>query len=658
MTLRKRQAISLVWLCALGAVVTLAVSLALAQDDSSTVSPANTVPASAGLPATPDAPTPADAEVAKGDSTSDGAAEDSYPGESVVEPTAPGRFKVVFQDTDLRLALRMLSTQGKRNIVAGKDITGSVTATFYHVTFEEALDAILRMNGYVFRQQDNFIYIYTPQQLADEMRATEELIVRAFRLYYVTAADAEALIAPALSEDGSVAITPAAGTGVGPDTISAGGNSYATGDVIIVRDYPTNIDIVAGIIEGIDVRPQQVLIEATILSAKLEEDNDLGVNFSTLSGIDFESLGSASTGVGNTTAGGLASTELKGMRAAGVRTGFDTISGGMTIGFLSNNVSVFISALESITDLTVLANPKLLVVNKQRGEVVVGARDGYRTTVVNQGISTEKIEFLETGTKLLVRPFIGSDDYVRLEIHPEDSDGTITNGLPSETTTEITSNVLVRDGHTIVIGGLFREEAQEARSQIPGLGNLPGAGVLFRNTKDKIERREIIVLITPHIIRQEVDEGVSEQIRDDVERFRVGQRKGLRWWGRSRLASTHMNWADQAYWRGDRAKAMWHVDLALSMDPRLIEAIRLKEELTQQAYWADETRVSTVQNVIQQMILHDLGHPLDELAPPNKPLRSDMLDEELLEAFGIIERVDKYRPSPEVGTDANDSPDN
>ena len=658
MTLRKRQAISLVWLCAPGAVVTLAVSLALAQDDSSLVSPANTMPASAGLPATPDAATPANAEIAKEDNTSDGATEDTYTGESVVEVTAPGRFKVVFQNTDLRLALRMLSTQGRQNIVAGKDITGSVTATFYDVTFEEALDAILHMNGYVFHQQDNFIYIYTPKQLAEEMRVTEEPIVRAFRLHYVTAADVEALIAPALSDDGSIALTPASGAGVGPDTVSAGGNSYATNDVIIVQDYPTNIDIVAEIIEGIDVRPQQVLIEATILSAKLTEDNDLGVNFSTLSGIDFESLGSASTGVGNTTAGSLASDQLKGVRAAGVRTGFDTISGGMTIGFLSNNVSVFISALESITDLTVLANPKLLVVNKQRGEVVVGARDGYKTTVVNQGISTEKIDFLETGTRLFVRPFIGRDGYVRLEIHPEDSDGTITNGLPSETTTEITSNVLVRDGHTIVLGGLFREETQEGRTQIPGLGNLPGAGVLFRNTKDKVERREIIVLITPHIIRQEADEGVSEQIRDDVERFRVGQRKGLRWWGRSRLASTYMNRADQAYRQGDRAKAMWHVDLALSMAPRLIEAIRLKEELTQQAYWADEARVSTVQSVIQQMILHDMGHPLDELAPPNKPLRSDVLDEELLEAFGVIERVDKYRPSPEAGIDANDSPDN
>ncbi|MCK4601618.1 MAG: hypothetical protein KAU28_04080, partial [Phycisphaerae bacterium] len=108
MTLRKRQAISLVWLCALGGVVTLVVSLALAQDDSSLVSPANTMPASAGLPATPTGPpaTAADTEVAS---------EDSYTGVSVVEPTAPGRFKVVFQDTDLRLALWMLSTQGKRN---------------------------------------------------------------------------------------------------------------------------------------------------------------------------------------------------------------------------------------------------------------------------------------------------------------------------------------------------------------------------------------------------------------------------------------------------------------------------------------------------------------------------------------------------------------
>ena len=693
MTLHRGRMTLVVSLCALGVVTILAVSLAMAQDESRPTAPTDypegqgpsadepptepTAPLATPAgddasgqpapqdPADEDTPTPAAGEPATSPTeqpqTPELADDEGQPdgtGESLVEQIRPGAFMVNFHNTDLRLALRMLSTQGRRNIIAGRDITGSVTATFYEVTFEEALDAILRMNGYVYRQEDNFIYVYTPEQLAEGARAAENMVIRVFRLSYMTAADAEVLIAPLLSEDGSVALTPAAGMGIGGDPSSAGGNSYATEDIIVVRDYERNVEQIAEIIEQLDVRPDQVLIEATILSILLDEDNDLGVNFSTLAGIDFESLGSTSTGVGNMSAGSIASEDLQGLRAAQFGTGFSTFGSGMSIGFLSNNVSVFISALESITDLTVLANPKLLVVNKQRGEVVVGRRDGYRTTVVNQGISTETIEFLETGTRLVVRPYIGRDSFVRLEIHPEDSNGSIANGLPSETTTEVTSNVLVRDGHTIVIGGLFREETQEVRTQIPILGNFPGVGALFRTTRDSIERQEVIVLITPHIIRQDADEGVSALIHDDVERFRVGQRRGLRWWGRSRLAATYMRWANEAFQRGDRQKAMWHVDMALSMDPRLLEAIRLKEELTKQAYWAGEAQVSTVQYVIQQMILQELGYPIDRLTPPVKPLNPDELDERIIEAFGIIRRVDRYQPAiDEHGDETNANPE-
>lgn len=655
MTFHGRQATSLVSICTLGAIVMLVVSIAMAQDNVIVPPTGDAPPATGqddffdeqppnGEQATP-APAPADAED-----------QETFPEASVVTGSEPNKFLVNFQNTDLRLALRILSTQGKKNIVAGKDITGSVTATFYDVTFEEALTAILKMNGYVHRQQDNFIYVYTLEQLAAETEATEPLVIQLFRLSYITATDAEILIGPALSDFGEVALTPAADVGVGADIAFAGGNSYAAEDVLVVRDYQANIDIVAELLNELDIRPDQVLIEATILSAKLDETNALGVNFSMLAGIDFESLGSVSTGVGNMTAGGILSEDMQGLRAANFSTGFNTVGGGFNIGFISNNVSVFITALERITDLTVLANPKLLVVNKQRGEVVVGSRDGYRTTVVNQGISTEKIEFLETGTRLFVRPFIGKDGYIRLEIHPEDSDGTIIQGLPSETTTEITTNVLIRDGHTIVLGGLFREEAQESRSQVPILGNIPGIGLLFRNTEDKIERREIIVLITPHIIRQGADEGVSEQIMDDVERFRIGQRKGLRWWGRSRLAATYVNWASQAYLRGDQTMAAWHVDMALSMDPRLLAAIRLKEELTQKAYWADAVRVSSVKHVIQRMIMQDLGRSYDEVISPDKPLGAEQLDERVIDALGIIPLVDKYRPAAGRENDANQDP--
>ncbi|MHC4562578.1 MAG: secretin N-terminal domain-containing protein [Planctomycetota bacterium] len=586
----------------------------------------------------------------------DAEAETKVPDETkgLVEVTRSGAFNIIFQNTDLRLALRSLSTQGRRNIVASKAVSGAVTATFYDVTFEEALDAICKATGFVYLERENFIYIHTAEEIAQIELAGRPLQVRAFRLSYVKAADALALVAPALSTAGTSATTPAASGGIAPNTDDAGGNDFATDDLLIVRDYQENLDSVAEILKQVDVRPQQVLIEATILTARLDETNALGINFAALHGIDFESLGADSTGVGNVAEGGIAADEMKGVRAGQVRTDFTVVDGGLSIGFISNNVAAFVSALETITDLTVLANPKLLVVNKQRGEVLIGSRDGYRTTVVNEGISTENIEFLETGTKLIVRPYIANDGYIRLEIHPEDSDGSISDGLPTETTTQVTSNVLIKDGRTIVVGGLFREETQEERSQIPLLGNIKHVGALFRHTSDMVDRREVIIVITPHIIRHDTDEAISDQIRDDIERFRVGQRKGLRWWGRSQVALSYMRNAQDALRQGRRDKALWYTDMTLSLDPRLLEAIRLKERLTEEAYWAREAEASSAKNVIQRMMMEELKRPGSKVIYPNKPLDGKGLKSKTRKAFGIRRR--REVPLPETHPSSAENP--
>jgi type IV pilus assembly protein PilQ len=533
--------------------------------------------------------------------------------DDAVEETRPGTFEISFQDTDLVSALRMLGRQGKKNIVTGKDITGSVSATLYDVTFYEALDAILRMNGYVYLEDGNFIYIYTPAELAAATQAAKKLKTRMFKLSYVTAQDAEVLIGPSLSSSGTIATTPAAQVGVPDDTTSAGGNDLAIEDILVVRDYEENLEEVAAILAELDVRPDQVLIEATILSARIDEDNAMGVNFSTLANLDFQTIGSESTGVGNMSQGGLSGDSLKGVRAAEISTGFDTIDGGLTIGFLSNSTAFFITALEEITDITILANPKLLVLNKQRGQVVVGARDGYKTTVVNDGVSTEEVEFLETGTRLFVRPYVGADGFIRMEIHPEDSDGSVdSSGLPSEVTTEVTSNVLVKDGQTVVIGGLFRDEVSQTRSQVPMFGDLKGAGALFRNNSDKIERHEVIIVITPHIIRYNADHEVDKKAADDINRFYIGARKGMQWWGRQPLATHYTRTAHEALQRGDEKSALWNVDLALSLNPSLYEAIELKEQLTHRTYFSDAVRVSGARSIVEDMIQADIGESLDD----------------------------------------------
>lgn len=550
--------------------------------------------------------------------------------------TRPGTFEIHVQGADLRGVLQLLSTQGKRNIIATKEVQGTVTADLYGVTFEQALKAVLASSGFDYVDEDGFIYVHTLEQKAAILKAKVEAIVKVFHLSYITAADAQTLVAPALSENGSAAVTPAAAVGINQSQSDTGGNSNASSDVLVVRDLPKRVEAVGQLLAELDIKPKQVLVEATILSTGLKEFNKLGVNFNVLAGVDFQDLGFTATSTGNpsTTSGNLRPSAIN------FRTDFQPITGGMTFGVFGSDVAFFISALETVTDVTVLANPKLLVVNKQRGEVMIGQRDGYVTTTVTENTATETVEFLETGTRLLVRPFIANDRYIRMEIHPEDSDGGVEGGLPSESTTEVTSNVLVRDGHTIIIGGLFREKTSISKNQVPVLGNIPYLGTLFRTNNDGTERDEVIILITPHIINHPVDEAVSDQMRDDAERVRVGQRQGLRWWATDRLAQSHYRSAKQALRAGDQQKALWWLDLSLAHRPSMIEAIRLKEQVTRKTVWSDEARNSVAKFAIQRMIMQDLGRPVEEVViPSGKPGNAEGLDPAVKEALGIQPRV-------------------
>jgi len=126
-------------------------------------------------------------------------------------------------------------------------------------------------------------------------------------------------------------------------------------------------------------------------------------------------------------------------------------STGLTVGFSSGNVQAIITALERVTDTTLLANPKVLAVNKQEGIVYIGRKIGYESqTTQTQTSTTQSVEFLETGTRLAFRPFIGNDGYIRMDIYPKDSDGALKqNNIPDETSTELRTNVVVKDGQTL-----------------------------------------------------------------------------------------------------------------------------------------------------------------------------------------------------------------
>ncbi len=518
-----------------------------------------------------------------------------------------GTVEIHVNDANLVEVLRMLSLQSQKNIIASKDVRGTVTANLYDVTVREALDAILHSNGYAYREKGNFIYIYTAKEIAEIEKANRVARTQVFRVFYTPAANAVSMIKPVLSSGAQVSFTTAASSGLQSGTGELGGNSHSTEDMIVVTDYEDNLAEVARILKEIDQRPQQILVEATILRASLTEDNALGVDFNILSGVDFTDVITSNGQVTNAT---IASGTPVDSRASGVGTGNNfagPIAGGLKVGFVSQNVSVFLAALEGVTDTAILANPKILALNKQKGEVIVGRKDGYLTTTVTDSAAVQTVEFLDTGTRLIFRPFIGDDGYIRMEIHPEDSSGGLTSSnLPFKVTTEVTSNIMVKDGHTVVIGGLFRESTDIARSQVPFVGNVPFAGRLFKNQRDRSTREEIIIMLTPHIVKNdEAYAKAGEEALADANRIRIGMRQGLMPWGRERMAETNYERAVAEMNRPNPRlhRVNWHLDCAIYLNPKFIEAIKLKETVTGRQVSAVDN--SHIRSFVRSQILAD-----------------------------------------------------
>jgi len=592
---------------ALAAVVVLGMSAArpaVAEDAGAAAGAAPSV----GEPA----PAPADAGPPAAGQTPPGTADATAPGPdatagppavpATAAATADGKIELHVKDDDLANVLELLSQQYRLNIVAAKGVTGKVTADLYDLTIEEALDAICRGADLGWQQENGVTYIYTAEQLKEMAQDASRLETEIFELNYLSAEEALNLLKPLASEQGSVTGSSEPGEGI-PSGASGdtGSNSFSLADTVVVRDFPENIERMREIINKMDRRPRQVLIEATILQVTLEDDTSLGIDFNVLAGIDFRDLSSTDVGIRDVTANmdptneGAAAMNVPAAQRpfANVgQVGFVTPGAGLNVGVMTNNVAMFVRALESVTDTTVVGNPKILAVNKQRGEMMVGERLGYLTTTVTETSAVQTVEFIESGTQLIFRPFISNDGYVRMEIHPEVSDGNIVgagtaNPLPEETTAEVTCNVMVKDGHTIVIGGLFDETSSITRQQVPGLGNLPGLGWLFRNKSDETIRREVIILLTPHIIEHEEDAAaLGESAMSDIRRRALGTREGFSFFTTERIIVGYLQAAEKAWQRyqdtgskKDLDEAAWNVQVATNVSPNNLDALRLKDKV-------------------------------------------------------------------------------
>lgn len=515
-------------------------------------------------------------------------------GDNDVSVTDYGTVDLAVQDTDLAQVLQMLSIQSKKNIITSKSVSATVTANLFDVTFHEALDSILRVNGYGYIEEGNFIYIYTKAELEEIERAQRQTDWRIFELEHLAATDAREFVEPLLSDDGRISVRGEVPVGFQPNIGDGGADDYAFTAKLVVNDYPEQLDNIADLLRSLDTPPQQVLVEATILQTALNEDNAFGVDFTVLGSINFTDLVTPLNPVNQLLAGGGESSgfQPENNRAVGVGTtvGDTAGAGGLKVGVVRDDISVFLRVLDEVTDSTILARPKIMALNRQRAEVLVGTKVGYLSTTATETTSIQTVEFLETGIHLVFRPFISRDGMIRLELAPRVSEANLRNvttagsqgqaTIPDEITNQLTTNVRVRDGQTLVLGGLFRESTSITRRQVPLLGDIPVLGAAFRGQEDAVVRNEIIFLITPSIIE---DETLWEMGRDTLsyaESVVVGGRSGLLPFSRTRVTASYNQQAMEAFQRGDLDKAHYFITNSLRLDANQPEIIKLRQHVT------------------------------------------------------------------------------
>lgn len=500
---------------------------------------------------------------------------------------------------NLAAVLQLLSIQSERNIVAGRDVQATVTADLYGVTFYEALDAILHVNGFGYVERGNFVYVYTRAELEAIEQAGRAPVSRVIRLDYLNAPDAARFVAPLLSETGQItAPNQTIDFGI-PDDSPVGKDDYASDAVIVVTDFPERVAEIERLVRELDTRPAQVLVEATILQTSVTEANAFGLDVSVIADLSFSDFVSpldATDGLINGRGSRLAEGAEEEVavpadgegRALGTNVGNVAGEGTFKFGIVDEDVAVFLRVLDEVTDVTVISNPKILTLNRQPARVLVGTRVGYLNTTTTETATTQTVEFLDTGTQLHIRPFVTSDGLIRLELKPQVSTATpratttatgqvVT--IPDEDTTELVTNLLVRDGQTVVLGGLFTETTTAARRQVPLLGDIPLIGAAFRGNDDSTRRSEIIFLITPSIVNDRVLTLEGERATEYVDHARVGAREGLLPWSRERQVGQLLIEAERLAAEGRRDAALLKVQRALALQPQSPDAVALRDRL-------------------------------------------------------------------------------
>jgi len=399
--------------------------------------------------------------------------------------------------------MALISEQLSINVVTAEDLNQRVNVTLNGVLLEDALNAILSVNGLVWARHNNIVTISAANPEKKLAPNVQGKAIQVFNLNYALGEDLNQVIVGLLSPIGKSYVIKISND-----------EQRAAREQLIVEDLPPYIERIAHYISQVDIAPRQVVVEAHILQVTLKDSNKHGVNFNQLARISNSRVNIRTLGFATETAP-VAAIQIQG-----------------------SDLESWLECLKSTNDTKTLASPRVAVLNGQEAKITVGGKLGYLMTTSTQTAALQSVSFLDFGVIMTVLPIITEDGRILLKVSPTVSTARInpTSKLPDSESTEVTTNVMLRDGQAIVIGGLIKEEKNDSQSKIPYLGDIPLLGRLFRASSLTKERNEIIIALLPRI----VPPGDCECLESDQQVVQAA----------TRIMDRNLNLIDRSSWEG------------------------------------------------------------------------------------------------------------
>ena len=444
------------------------------------------------------------------------------------------RISLDLKGVDILDVLKLFSQKSGLNFVAGRNVTGRITIFVNDVDVWDAFELIIGANELAYEQRGDIVTVMTARDYeliyGEKFQARTRNLVLPLR--YAKAVQAATVLNQVKSTVGQVVVDEATNTLVltdvpgrleamrrllkdldRPTRTRVYAFNYADAEKLKEKvqellspvgtftfDARTNKAVISDleevlqkadqVVRAFDVPDGQVLIDAKILKVTLTDQMDLGIDWTrVLHGVD--------------------TTARSNFRVLGDIVGGTAAGGAIKVVTATGSSQLIIEALKKLTTTETISNPRIMVSNNQEAKILIGTREAVVTTTTTvpatgATVTAPAIEFVDVGTKLYVTPNIKPDGHVQMKIRPEVSTSEVTtflsNRIPIVTSTEAETNVLVKSGVTLIIGGLIETKHDRTDSRLPILGDIPILGIPFRGSTSTKKKTELVVFLTPQII--------------------------------------------------------------------------------------------------------------------------------------------------------------